>query len=109
MPYKEFALDASTKVKIYKRKSSRSLRLTVAPGGQIRVSIPSWAPYQAGLAFAKSRQAWITAQQRPAARLVDGQAIGKAHRLKFVTADGQAKVTGRLSGSVIIIKYPAGI
>ncbi len=84
MPYKEFEISDIGKVTIYKRKGTRSLRLTVAPDGSVRVTMPTWAPYQAGVAFIASRRAWIQAQHsRSATLLVHGQQIGKVHRLVF--------------------------
>lgn len=85
MPHKDFRLDEQLQVSVYKRRGNRSMRLTVAPNGQVRLSIPAWVRYDAGLAFARSRLAWIRANlpATPAA-LVEGQAIGKAHRLRFV-------------------------
>lgn len=105
MAFKTFELDEQTTVKIYKRRGSRSLKLTVTPAGEIRVSIPSWTPYQAGLNFAKSRQGWIAKQRQPLSPLRDGLPIGKAHHLRFVPTSA-AKPTSRLQASEIIIRYP---
>lgn len=71
-------------VTLTKRRGSRNLRLSFARDGSIRVSLPYWVPYQAGVDFARHKSAWI-AKHRPAAaaRLRDGDRIGKAHRLRF--------------------------
>lgn len=106
MAYKEFALDERTPVKIYKRRSSRNLRLTLAPNGEVRVSIPTWTPYRVGLEFARSRRTWIASQQRPETPLGDGQAVGKAHRLRFAPVAGATRVSGRIKQTEIIIQYP---
>lgn len=105
MAYKKFALDERTEVTIYKRKASRSIKLSITPDGEVRVSIPAWAPYRTGLSFAKSRQAWIAKQQPLAGSLQHGHAIGKAHHLFFEPAD-IAKPTSRLSPGKIIVRYP---
>jgi predicted metal-dependent hydrolase len=86
MAFKEFPLDEGGNVKIYKHRAARSLRLSVAPSGDVRVTIPAWAPYSAGLTFAKKRLDWIREQQ-PARQqlLTEGLLIGKAHRLCFVS------------------------
>src|SRR5580698_6131511 len=86
MAFKQFALDEHTTVTIYKRRANRSLRLSIAPTGEVRVTIPIWAPYKSGLDFAKSRRGWIMEQQPARSLLISGQAIGKAHHLRF-TAD----------------------
>lgn len=108
MAYKEFALDERTQVTIYKRKASRSLRLTIAADGKVKVSIPTWAPYRAGLEFAKSRREWIDSQRVETVLLQTGQPIGKAHRLLFLQKSTVSKPTGRITGGEIIISYPAG-
>lgn len=106
MAYKQFALDAQTPVKIYKRRSSRSVRLSIAPGGEIRVSIPAWAPYRVGLEFAKSRRSWISDQRGSQQQLKQGQPIGKAHRLRFVSNVGTTKVTSRVQQNEVSISHP---
>lgn len=105
MAFKKFQV-AELPVVIYKRKTSRSLRLSISHGGQVRVSIPLWAPYSAGVGFAQSRLEWIR-QQLPVSRalLTEGHAIGKSHRLHFVTANID-KATVRLRQNEILVQYP---
>ncbi len=106
MPNKDFKLDDDLTVTVYKRKGNRSLRLSIAPGGQIRVSIPAWAPYRAGVNFANSRQSWIRAQKPTSRLLIEGQAIGKAHHLQFIRQSGLAKPTSRIGTTAVLIRYP---
>ncbi len=106
MPSKNFTLDGDLDVTVYKRRGSRNLRLSIAPSGQVRVSIPAWAPYRAGLDFAKARQDWILSQQRPPVLLKHGQAIGKGHHLQFVAKPSIAKAASRISDTSIVISYP---
>jgi hypothetical protein len=107
MPHKQFLLDGDLPVSIYKRKASRSLRLSITAAGEVRVSIPSWVPYSAGLNFAKSRREWILAQRQVAPILIDGQPVGKAHHLSFKVKAGAGKPTSRLAGSAVVVSYPA--
>ncbi len=94
-------------VTLYKRRGNRSLRLSVAADGEIRVSLPSWVPYKAGEQFARSRAEWIVAHRRPrASGLQHGQAIGKAHRLHFAPSTMATKVTTRLRQNMIEITHP---
>lgn len=109
MAFKKFALNDTTSVTIYKRKASRSLRLSISSKGEVRVSIPAWTPYLAGLQFAKSRADWIESQRKPASVLISGQAVGKAHHLSFLPSSGASKVTSRVIASGIFIKYPANM
>ncbi len=109
MAHKQFILDANLPVTIYKRKSNRNLRLSLTPTGQVRVTIPTWAPYSAGLQFAKSRYDWIIAQRQEPGLLLDGQAIGKAHRLRLQAAPHAPKPSSRLAPGEVIVRYPVSM
>jgi predicted metal-dependent hydrolase len=105
MPGKDFTLDNGLTVTIYKRKTSRHLRLSLSSAGKIRVSIPAWVSYKAGLDFARSRQEWISEQHQPANLLKQGQLVGKSHHLLFVAASVMQS-TSRIKDSTIQIRYP---
>lgn len=70
--------------------------------------MPYWVPYEAGLQFARSRQAWISQhlQTQQPGHLQHGQTIGKSHRLFFEASPVTAKVTSRVSDSVVRITHP---
>jgi len=106
MAFKQFELTGYP-VKIYKRRNSRTLRLSVTGSGDIRVSIPAWASYSAGLNFAHSKLQWIE-QQLPVKTdaLRNGQAIGKSHRLYFQPYSG-SRLTTRVTPTEILVRYPA--
>jgi len=103
MPSKDFDIEGIGKVTVYKRRGSRSLRLTLAPAG-VRVSIPTWTPYVTGLNFAKSKQPWIIANMPPQAALLEnGQAIGKTRRLTLVPdADTPKTKTSVRTNEVVV-------
>ncbi len=106
MASKTYELESLGCVTVTKRQTNRHLRLTIASGGQIRVSIPTWAPYQAGLDFALSKQDWIIDKLPRLNLLQNGQAIGRAHRLVFKQSAGLDKIRTRISGNEVIITYP---
>lgn len=70
-----------------KRRGAKNMRLTILPNGRLRVSMPVWVPYSAGVAFAAARREWIAqhSAQPSSTVLKDGQRIGKSYRLKFVS------------------------
>jgi hypothetical protein len=106
---KLFELENIGTVRISKRSGSRSVRLSIAANGEIRVTIPSWSPYQNGIDFARSRADWIAKNiPEKEAPLHDGGRIGKAHRLVFVTAVVDAP-TVRLAGGDIRVSRPPGM
>lgn len=96
-------------VTLYKRRGNRSLRLSVAADGEIRVTLPSWVPYLAGEQFVRSKIEWIrTHRTKPSANLRDGQTIGKAHRLHFEQSPS-TKITTRLHQNQIQVFHPAAL
>lgn len=109
MPSKQFMLDDDLPISVYKRRSSRNLRLTISAAGEVRVSIPAWAPYSAGVAFAKSRRDWILSQRKPAGLLADGQPIGKAHHLRFTSKASAVKPSSRVVSGAVLVSYPSGL
>jgi predicted metal-dependent hydrolase len=109
MAHKEFALDERMVITVYKRKASRNLRLSVAADGKIRVSIPTWAPYRAGVEFARKRRQWIEEQRKPVLLMADGQAVGKAHHLRFAPSAGSAKIRAVVRKTEVIVQFPASL
>lgn len=110
MAFKEFQLPDIGAVTVYKRKGANNLRLSVKADGSIRVTIPTWTPYAAGVSFASSRRAWIQSHRRPPVPvLVSGQLIGKSHRLQFVAKPKITAVSTRLRQTEIVISYPIAV
>ena len=95
---------------LYKRKGARHIRLSVAANGQVRVTMPHWVPYSAGVSFAKQKADWLRDNIKPQQLLAHGDAIGKGHRLFFITEEGRSTVASRLErdGS-ITIKLPPNV
>lgn len=107
MAFKAFRLDGIGDVTVYKRRGSQTIRLTVSDDGKVKVTIPSWASFKAGVGFAEARTDWIlehrSARQMPP--LIEGQAIGKAHRLHFVANERIASASARIRGTEVIVQY----
>ncbi len=95
-------------IKLYKRRSARSIRLSVTSTGDVRVSLPYWLPYDAGARFAAAQQNWILAQlqRQTAPLLTHGQAIGKSHHLQFVATPDGTRISTRVDGTNIRITHP---
>lgn len=110
MAYKQFELEGVGRVTVYKRKTSQSIRLTVTRTGEIKVTIPAWAPYNTGVSFARTRSSWI-AEHKPTAQVLlqHGTAIGKAHRLLFIQEPGINTATTHIRGTEVRIRYPAAL
>lgn len=107
MAQKILFIDGLGRVVLQKRRGSRNIRLTVSHEGNLRVSLPTWAPYKAGEAFVISKAGWIRKQQavRPIHVFQSGHRIGKGHRLDFIY-EARGNITSRISGSSITIRLP---
>jgi predicted metal-dependent hydrolase len=107
MAQKTFALPDVGEVIVAKRRGSRAIRLSVRSDGKVRVGIPYFVPYAAGLNFAQARKDWIINQQskHPASILKEGDLIGKSHRLRLVS--GQ-RLAARIRDTELLVSVPAG-
>jgi hypothetical protein len=109
MANKSFKLEGIGDVTLYKRKGARSVRLTVAHDGALRLTLPIWMPYKLGLQFLREKRAWVEANRRPAALLLPGARIGKAHSLEYQTATSIARPKVRVGGNRVVVSLPPGV
>lgn len=86
-----------------KRRGTKNIRLSIGPTGRARVGLPAWAPYSAGISFAKSRADWIKQHKlaHPPTELIDGSMIGKSNRLQYIYNQSVSKTTTRLMPGVV--------
>jgi len=107
MAVKTVSLDDIGTVNIYKRKGNSSIRLSFDSKGIVRVTQPTWLPYEAGIRFAMSKADWIKKHQPDTSKpFVEGGRIGKAHHLTLIRTDQVKGVSGRVVGGSVQIKYP---
>ncbi len=107
MAIKRVEIDGIGTVALMKRRGARSVRLSIAHNGEVRVSLPAWAPYKLGIDFISSKLEWIKAQQPAVTDLQTKQRVGKAHHLVFVRGEGTT-VSTRIVGNEIRILMPPG-
>jgi len=92
-------------VVLAKRRGNKNLRLSVNGQGQVRVGMPLWLPYNAGVVFVKQRADWIKRQlqvNRPPV-LRAGDYIGKLHSLRFRRTLEKNKLSSHVSATTIDI------
>lgn len=94
-------------IRLVKSKANRSIKLTVTAHGSVRVSMPRWMPYAAGINFARSHQDWVRRHTPVEAltELTHGQLIGKQHKLQFEQVSGSQAVTSRVTAIRILVRY----
>ncbi len=108
MPKKIFTLEGVGKVSVYKRRGVRVLRLRVGSDGAIRVTIPSWVPYAAGVRFVNSKRDWIKAQSPEPSRILHDTRIGKKHRVVFSYRKDRDVPKITISNDLIRVEVPFG-
>ncbi len=109
MPSKSYALEPMGYVTVTKRRGNRHLRLSITQSGQIRVSIPMWASYQAGLDFARSSQRWINHRLPEMQLLQTGQRIAPGFTLRFVAQSQLDRLRAKTENSMVTIMHPIDI
>jgi predicted metal-dependent hydrolase len=108
MATKQVEIEQIGTVMLYKRRGNRSLRLSIGSAGEVRVSMPYWLPYQAGVQFALSKTDWIAQHRLPKSTgLQPGQAVGKAHRMFFAPSAQATRITTRLKDNYVEVNHPA--
>jgi len=81
--------DEFGEISVRRSVRARSVRISVAPGGTLRASLPPYAPLIILKRFVSSSRAQLREmlqQSAPAYRLEHGTEIGKSHRLVIINA-----------------------
>ena len=105
MSQKQIVLPEIGLVRLHKRKGIRSVRITMAHDGTLRVSMPVWSPYKVGEAFVLSKRDWILKHQTGKSKHVflPNERIGKGHRLRFIH-ENRANTTSRVTKNELIVR-----
>ena len=108
MSVKQIEVDSIGMVSMYKRKGAKNIRLSIAHNGDIRLTLPMWAPYSAGVDFLKQHIDWIQEQRPIEKMIIQGHPVGKAHHIHFDRSSGDS-VTTRLTSNQVRILLPIGM
>ena len=108
MASRRFTINGIGDVAMHKRRGSKSVRLSIAHDGAIRLTLPAWMPYRVGLEFIEQKRSWLLANRRQTDLLRDGLRVGKAHTLKFQHGSGQ-KPSVRVKETQIMVTIPVGM
>ena len=104
MAFKKFLLDEQTAITIYKKRGSRYMRISIKGDGSIRLTIPTWVPYGAGLKYAQSKYDWIKTNQQTDVNFKNGHRIGKSHTVKIVYSENISDCSVRVDDNYISVK-----
>lgn len=92
---------------ISKRRGSKTIRLRVSPDGGVRISLPMWVPYSAGLSFLEQKRRWV--QEELANRnsvLEPGQIIGRDHVLRFIPDESLLQTRVQTTATEVRVRHP---
>lgn len=96
-------------VQLIKHAKSKSIRISIGADRTVKVTLPRWAPYQAGVAFVHSKRSWILENlnaMQPTTSIKSGVPVGKFHHLYFKASPSNATITTRQKGSELWVTYP---
>lgn len=106
MAFRVYSVDSIGPVRVYRHNRARTIRITLGNKEYVRVTVPTWVTYGAGLEFAKSRRAWIEKHHRPRPALENGLQIGKSHQLLFTQVSGINSVKTSHKATELYVKLP---
>jgi predicted metal-dependent hydrolase len=101
MPSKSFEIVDVGKITVFKKRSNKNIRISIAPNNVVKVSIPIWSPYIVGVNFAKNNRLWI--KEKSSAKIAileDGKTIGRDHFIK-VTIKSSGYPTVRIRDQIL--------
>jgi predicted metal-dependent hydrolase len=109
MSFKSFELKDIGKITIYKKRSNKSLKISVGQNNEIKISLPIWTPYAVGLNFARSNKEWIAKNLTFNDKTInDGQQIGKTHKLQVISVSSDKQLRSRIKNQTVFIYLPQG-
>lgn len=107
MAIKQFEIDGIGKIRVQKRRGSRSMRIRISSDGTVTVGIPYWVPFRTAIDFARKQADWIS-KHRPETKFIKhGQKIGETHTLFFIEKS-VSKASLRVADSEVRIMVPHG-
>lgn len=95
-------------VSFQKRRGARSIKLRVDARGKTVVTLPYFVPYAMAEQFVRKHEDWLQLQQsRHSVPLIDGQMVGRVHKLRFVPDAAATRPRARVMASRIEVRHAA--
>lgn len=108
MSFKAVDVPGVGEVRLYKRKGARHIRISITSTGEVRVTMPTWAPYRLGYEFAITKTDWIISRKPVQDLLIHKGQVGKSHQLYFAEAPAGGKLRTRIKGQGVWVYLPPG-
>ncbi len=108
MSFKHFELKDIGKVTIYKKRSNKSLKISVSQDNEIKISLPIWTPYRIGLDFAKKNKSWIKDNLSVREKVfISNQPVGKTFHLELIQSESLKNFRSKIKNQILYIYLPA--
>lgn len=96
-------------VTLQKRRGNKSLRISINSRGEVKVTLPPWAPYHMAANFALARSSWILKHRPEATPLQHKTPVGKAHHLVFLPKERISTPRSSIRGNEITVHIPQDV
>lgn len=106
MAVKTFEVEGIGKIRVLKRRGSKSMRIKLSQDSTVTVSVPSWVPYGIAIDYAKKQREWIIKHRPIKQTLSHGHGIGKTHLLNIIECnDSKPKI--KFTNNIVTIFKPS--
>lgn len=94
------------RIKLFRRKGLKNIRISINSVGEVRLSVPWYVPKTAGLRYLKTKKDWIKRhQQKVNTNWSDGQLLIKGYMLR-VHSYQRKIITSSLDGKTLNVYIP---
>lgn len=106
--HKTEALEGIGVVRVTKKRGIKRLTMRIHHSGEVRVSIPYYLPFSAGMLFVRNHSEWVSKQlvTSSSVEIHDRMVIGKRH---IVHIENVERLKSRVSDDKIIIYKPSNL
>jgi len=104
MKSKVIVLDNQYNINVFKRKGTKSIRLSVLSNGEVRLTIPNWLPYFKAQEFINHQAEFIKKNYQKKSVIKDGQLIGRYHRLNIINSNQIEDFKIQITNHELIVK-----
>jgi predicted metal-dependent hydrolase len=106
MAFKIIEIENLGRVRCYKLRNAKAMRISINHSGEVRLSLPVWVPYREGVKFLLAKQDWIKQKLNGNNQTLNhGMRIGKAHQLAFAACSA-VKIQTKIVGNTVNVNYP---
>ncbi len=109
MATSEIEIEGIGKVRIFRRKGLKYIRISIARDSSVRLSLPWYVPKTAGIKYLLSKKDWVIKHRKPVAKgWDDNQVLFDEYKLEIVS-DMRKKAADKLIGNTLRLYIPTSL